>query len=256
MFFRLPDTDNEYIIKRRKKILYKQYFCLFVVLVSTLAILCLKHPIFNIKNIEVFNNKNIQKQEIVKSSQIYIGNNIFYVNTSNVERDILRNPYILNVNIKRKIPNKICIYVTERQVKFYNKKNKDYIIVDKQGIALQKKSNIKHMNLLMLEGLDFNKAEVGKTIPCDDKRKYEVISKISNLVDKNISNIEFSLVDIKDLLDIKIYSGNMCIKIGTSNDLEKKLNRAINVLKKDEVKGKKGYIDVSYDGNPVLFIEK
>ncbi|EKN41637.1 cell division protein FtsQ [Clostridium botulinum CFSAN001627] len=37
----------------------------------------------------------------------------------------------------------------------------------------------------------------------------------------------------------------------------KKLNTAINILKRDELKkAKKGYVDVSYEGNPVFYIEK
>jgi cell division protein FtsQ len=49
-----------------------------------------------------------------------------------------------------------------------------------------------------------------------------------------------------------LYSNEVLIKIGGNFDLTRKLNNAVNILKSDKVDIKKGYIDVSVEGNPVI----
>ena len=64
------------------------------------------------------------------------------------------------------------------------------------------------------------------------------------------------MVDVSNVLDIKVYSGKMCIKFGTTEDLKNKFNKAINIISQPEYKDAKGYVDVSFKGNPVVFIEE
>jgi len=47
-----------------------------------------------------------------------------------------------------------------------------------------------------------------------------------------------------------LYSNEVLIKIGGNFDLSRKLNYSINILKNVDIK--KGYIDVSVEGNPVI----
>lgn len=115
-------SKNQLIIKRRRRKFVKKCFILLILLISTLTGLCLKHPYFNVKKIEVINNKNISKEEIIKLSRIYEGDNIFYINMDRTKRDILNNPYILKAEVKRKLPNKILIDISEREAIFYGEK--------------------------------------------------------------------------------------------------------------------------------------
>ncbi|SQB91445.1 cell division protein FtsQ [Clostridium tetanomorphum] len=251
-------SKNQLIIKRRRRKFVKKCFILLILLISTLTGLCLKHPYFNVKKIEVINNKNISKEEIIKLSRIYEGDNIFYINMDRTKRDILNNPYILKAEVKRKLPNKILIDISEREAIFYGEKNREYIIVDKNGVVLEIRKDIKNMNLVKLQGFQLEKSEVGKTIFVDDDRKVELIKEISLLVGSKKDNYNISLVNLQDLNNIQFYYKNILIKLGNSDELNNKLNKAFNIiLQKEEVKSaKKGYVDVSFNGNPVVFIEK
>lgn len=249
--------SNEFIRKRRKKKFIKKSIFLLIVLTLILITLCLKLTYFNVKNIVVLNNTNVTKKEIIKLSNIHTGNNIFYMNTKQSEKDILLNPYILEAVVKRKLPNIIQITVKEREAAFYNKKGKKIVIIDKHGVALEEKDNIKNMKLIKLEGMDFEKSEIGKELKCDDKRKIKFIGEITDLITRMNENVPvITLVDINSMIDIKVYFGNMVIIMGNSNDFESKLNKAINILCQNNMKNSKGYIDVSFNGNPVVFVEK
>lgn len=227
-----------------------------ILLIFAVTMLCLKLSYFGIAQIAVEGTKNITKEEVIKLSRIYKGNNIFYVNLKESKQGIASNPYVLNVSIKRKLPNTLVIDVIERQASFYNIVDNQYIIIDKNGIVLEKTDTIGDRNLTKLEGVDFKQAELGKEIPCDTKRKIEAIGKFTELIFNNKSEFQISLVDISDLTNLKAYCGNMYIKLGNSEELSEKLNKALNLLKNAGLKEEKGYIDVSFKGNPVFFIEK
>lgn len=252
----LINSKNQLIETRRKKKLLKKSFIFIVLLVSILITLCLKLPYFNIKEIVILNNKNVAKEEIIGLSNLYKGNNIFYINLRSSQRNILTNSYILDAAIKRKLPNIIEISVKERNAMFYNKKDNKFLVIDKNGIVLEEKENINNMKLIRLEGFDFENAQVGKTVPTDDNRKIKIITSITELVNNSNLDMQMTIADVSDITNIKVYYNNMCIKLGTDDDLHNKLNKAINIIIKNDFKNSKGYVDVSFNGNPVFFTEK
>lgn len=48
----------------------------------------------------------------------------------------------------------------------------------------------------------------------------------------------------------------MEIKLGSSDNILSKLNRAINIINGENLTTSTGYVDVSYNGNPVYSIDK
>ncbi|WP_125152218.1 cell division protein FtsQ/DivIB [Clostridium rectalis] len=248
---------NELIIRRRRKKLIQKSILLFIFLASILTTLCFKHPYFNVKKIQVKGNKNIISEDIIKFSQIHKGDNIFYLNMDKAKRGIMENPYILKAEIERKIPDGIVINVKEREAVFYSGEKEDFFIIDKNGVVLERKKDIKGMNLVKLEGFDVNKCEIGKVININDKRKIEAANTISSLIGTKKDNFKVSLVNISNINNILVYYKNICIKLGNIENLEKKLNRAFSIItQREELDKAKGYIDVSFDGNPVVYIQK
>lgn len=258
---------GNYIIENKEKLLNKRkhkkkirrLILLVIIMISMLMTLCFKLPYFNIATIDIIGNVNVSEIEINKSSNIALGNNIFYTNFNNSKKQIIKNPYILGVEFKKNLPNKVIIKVEERVAVFYGKVNSTFYILDNKGILLEKRSSIKDMNLVNLIGFNYEKCEVGNLIVSEDGRKIAIANEITNLINdyrKTNSNSKITMVDVSDVLDLKVFSGEMCIKFGTSEDLKNKFNKAINIISQPEYKVTKGYVDVSFKGNPVVFIEK
>ncbi|SKA77011.1 cell division protein FtsQ [Clostridium sp. USBA 49] len=252
----LKNTNNELIIKRRRKKAIKRNIIFFILLISIIIVLCLKIPYFDVSNIVVSNNKIINTNEILDIAKVSKGSNIFYMDLKKIEGNILKNPYILKANVKRKLPNTIYIAVEEREAVFYIKSESRYLIIDNKGIVLEEKDDISNMNLTKLLGFEAEGAKIGEVIPCDDNRKIEFISLITDLIMTNKSNIKITAVDISDILDIKVYSNNMSIKLGSNNDVKSKLNLAFNIINDNNLINLKGYVDVRFESNPSVFVEK
>lgn len=252
----LSKADNKLVLKRRRRKKIKKLFMLFIMLVSICITLCLKLPYFFIRDIKINGNNYISAKNIVTLSNIKEGNNIFYINLKEAKNNILSNPYISNVSITRKLPSTIVISVKERDAIFYNNIDNIFYILDKDGIVLQKRDNISGLKLVKLDGIDYSKCEVGKPIQDSDKRKLDAVVALGDIMKNNKVSQGISLVDVNNSVDIKVYYGEICIKLGNADDMEKKFNKALNILDRQELKGVKGYIDVSFNGNPVFFIQK
>lgn len=111
---------------------------LSVLLISAMIILAFKLPYFNIKNVEIQGNKAVSSKIIADTSGIFKGNNIFYLDIQKARENILKISYVSNVSIYRKLPDKIIINITERNARYFVKLDKSYLIVDNDGIILEK----------------------------------------------------------------------------------------------------------------------
>ena len=249
-------VKGEVLRKNNKRKKTKKIILIFILIASVFITLCLKLSYFNISEINVYNNKNVSSEDVIKLSNINKGSNIFYINTQRNITDMLKNPYILNVSIKRRLPSTIDITVKERVASFYCVKGNEFLIIGEDGVVLEQKQNLNNNALIKLFGFNTQQATLGKVLPCDDERKISVIGTITEIVNSTNSKFKMTALDISDLFNIRAYYGNMYVNLGTSEDLYDKLNKAINILGLEQLKNAKGYIDVSVDSKPVFYIEK
>lgn len=248
--------NNELIKKRRKKKRIKHFFIFIVFSISVAIVLCLKLPYFNISEVIVINNKIVNKEVILQNSEIKKGSNIFYLNTSNIITKIKKNPYIIDADITRNLPNQVIIKVDERDAHYYSSFNNVYYIMDNKGTILEKKNSLEGIKLIKLIGAEEKDCILGKNIFSKANRKMEAVARISTLKPKRNNIAIISTVDVSDIINIKVYFNNMCVKIGNDEDIENKINKGSNVIEENSLKDSKGYVDVSFKGNPVFFIEK
>lgn len=251
----LAITNNELIMKRRRKRIIKRTIMLAILLSAVLVTLCLKLSYFNISTVKVINNNIVNSDEIINLSKVNTGTNIFYADIKNIKTNVLKNPYLLKADIKRKLPDTIIISITEREAFFYSKHDNKFLIIDRNGVVLEEKDDISNMNLTSLEGIDLTEAKIGHSIPGENKRKIESIGLLSDLIALNSSGIDITSVNLSDELNLVVNCKDITVKLGV-DDIKNKLNQAFNIIANNGLKEQKGYIDVSFQGNPVVFIEK
>lgn len=262
---KLKKQQDSYILKNKEKLLNKKRkikfikrgIFLFIVLTSILITLCLKLSYFNIASITVKGNENLTKGEIMEKSNIKVGENIFTVKTNKAISSVKENPYVITSHIKRKFPNEIIITVKEREATFYSKLNDEFYIIDNEGIILDKKKTIENPNLVRLEGINLSSPTLGSEIPVENKKKLKDINTLADIIydyNSKDENVKITMIELNNFIDIKIHCNNkVYIKIGTDDDMPEKLAKAFSILKDKQLKNMKGYIDVSFDGNPVIY---
>ncbi|MFA6939459.1 MAG: FtsQ-type POTRA domain-containing protein [Clostridiaceae bacterium] len=247
--------DNQLIIKRRKKRIRRRFFVFSLLLIITSIALAFNLKTFDIKEIFVKNNVKVTKDDIINLSGISIGDNIFYVSFYKSKKNILSNPYIKTVKLKRKLPGSIEISVTERNEAVYFQKENSFYILDETGVFLKKSSEAPA--LLKIKGIENKVSYEKNSILFKDSRYKYAIEKFSILdFSSKYNKYKFKSVDLSSLVNIKLYINNMEIRLGSDEDLLDKVNKAISIMSKDGVSLEKGYIDVSFKGIPVFYIEK
>lgn len=70
--------------------------------------------VFNVRNIEINGANRVEKQDIIKLSEIQTGKNIFEPNLFAIEKKIASHPWIQAVSIKRDLPAQIIITIIEQ----------------------------------------------------------------------------------------------------------------------------------------------
>lgn len=249
--------SKEKLKKRRlrRNIRRAVFFVIFII--AILVTIAIKAPYFNVTTFLIENNNIVNSEEIIAKSPIKEGNNIFYFNKKDVVESIKEIPYIQDLEIIRQLPNTILFSVKEREAFFYGVFNNKFVVFDKDLRILEIRDKIDGLKLVRVMGLDYSNVNAGDVIEDSNERRDYVIKEVSHLFKVNKSGIGFDCVNLEDLLNIRFYYRNIEIRIGTDEELKDKLNQALNILEqKPEFQDKKGYIDVSFKGNPVVYMEK
>ncbi len=90
-------------------------------------------PYFFVSNIEVTGNKKVNEKKIVELSAIKNGENIFGIDLKKARQSILKDPWIRDVSIERRLPNVISIHVDEYKPLALARIGKNIFLVDKYG---------------------------------------------------------------------------------------------------------------------------
>ncbi len=244
------------ILKKKKRIKLMLKFTALLIIIIAGIIFALVSPIFNIKEIDVSNNEQINAETIISLSQLNLGQNIFKFNKNKVNKNIKTNAYIESVEIKRKLPNKVQIQIEERKQEYNVEFLNGYAYINNQGYILQ--ISEEKQALPTIQGISTPDEQIveGNRLNSEDLEKLEVIIQIMNIcknyeLDSKITNIDIST---KDEYTLYLEEEKKTIYLGDKSKLSDKMLLVQVIIEK--TKGKEGEIFVNEDLNKPRFKEK
>ena len=166
------DNRAEKVHKKRRR-RKKRYLLRFLLLI----LLCVgiyfgvHIDYFKVDGIAVVGNEEISDEEILKLSELEVGENIFDVHPLFAQHRIKENLYIEKVRVKRKLPNKIEISVTERSGKAQFQMGKRFVITDNEGMVLAIEKE--QQKVPLVENIKVTKAKKKKTIEVKQTATYD-----------------------------------------------------------------------------------
>ncbi len=167
-------TDNrtEKSIKKKKRKKKRYFLRLIIILVICIGAYFLAHiDYFNLDGLTVAGNKEIADEEIIKLSEIKIGESVFDAHPLRSERKIKKNLYIEDVKVKIKLPNMIEIVVEERTGKAQFVKGKKFVVTDNEGKVLEIAKEEKKVT--MVDNVTVEKAKEDKDINVKETDVYD-----------------------------------------------------------------------------------
>ena len=166
------DNRAEKNVKKKRRLKKRYLLKIFLFLLLCAGVYFGVHiDYFTVEGIAVVGNEDISDDEILKLSELKTGENIFDVHPLFAQHRIKQNLYIEKVRVKRKLPNKIEISVTERSGQAQFLMGKRFVITDGEGMVLDIAKEQKEVPLV--ENVKVTKAKKKKTIEVKDGDTYD-----------------------------------------------------------------------------------
>ena len=220
-----------------------------VVLIAGAITFALTSPIFNIKDIKVSNNVTIPSDTIISLSSLRNDENIFRFYKGDIVNKIKENPYVESVEIKRKLPSTIEIYITERVATYCVDYMGKFAYINTQGYILEISEDSRGMPVI--QGATTNEKDIvpGNRLNTDDLKRLEKVIRIMNAAkDANLDG-QVTTIDISDENEYSIYLNDekKTVYLGDASNLSNKMLYVQAIIEQE--KGKEGEIFVNGDLN-------
>ena len=236
-----------------KKILFT---ILFAIVFTGLMVFALTSDIFKVRSMEVKNVKNLDIDKIKKDSGIVEGINIFLQRYFKGMFKLKENARIQEAKIYPVFPNKIEIYIEERNENYQIADENGYHIIDKNGYILRKSDELQ--KVIMLLGLKTTSLTQKNRIDREDLDVLEKINKIKYVLDYYNLTDKVSSIEKKDrqfILDLKEEKKKIILKEELT-ELRAQISISKHIIETE--KGKEGEIfnDKNQKRNYMVFREK
>ena len=168
-----------------------------------------------------------------------------------LEEKKIKNRYVSSVNIKRKGVNTLVIGITEEAPVYYIDNGSKLEIINENLNVLEEVDSIEGRNLVEVKGIDLSR--VNDESYADDIHTYKsILANFYPFISENKEQIHLSSLDISNIVNIIGYIGDVKIFFGDDSDLYNKMENVYRIILSENINIKKGYINVSIKGSPVI----
>lgn len=203
-------------------------FCLLVVLLAFGVTLSLT-VFFKTETVTAQGSGIYTEEEIAEASGINSGNNLFLINTDEIEDNITRRlPYIGEVTIKRELPNTVNITVSDTAAS-YAIANEDgtYILLDSNFKVLESAASQNPADTILISNIQIDSADPGVTIVFSDDAVQQRLAEMANAVAKTGMTQATEIYTTGVSSNYIVYMNRITFELGNLSDLEDKIIRGL-----------------------------
>ena len=181
---------------------------------------------FNINKISVTGDGVYSSEEIIRVSEIEIGDNLIFLSKNRINKLITEKlPYVGSVKLKRRLPAHLEIQVTKTDAFFGIAQDGFYTLLDRDGKVLE--TNVEYIGTdkTLLNAGKVVSAVVGEKIVLENEKSFPRIEDVYETCEK-VGLQDITEINITELHNIKVvYQGRITLELGkTDGDrLSKKL---------------------------------
>ena len=229
--------------KRRIKFAIRLGVFLFI---CGMAVVMLKAPFFDVKNLEVEGNSYYSDQEMLVMGNCKTGGNIFIgTDTGDIRSRLEKDAYMAAVKVKRVLPDTIAIELQERKQTAAIVYGEKYVVVDGEGTVLRKTGVMP--KITVLKGLTISKLSVGEKVEAEERVLLRQTLQMLSVMEK--SNMYFTTIELSEG-EIKAHILDNLICKGTPENIMKAMEKDSLQLVVQELfdrKIERGTIQISGD---------
>lgn len=216
-------------------------FCIVIAAIITSVTVFLK-----VAEIQVTGTTRYDGADIVETSGIETGDNMFMINKFEVAERILNEyPYIEQIKIRRKLPDTFTFEITERVPVAYIEISGSRWIMDSNGYLLEQLSTDAKTELPKVSGCIPGEPKIGEKLALEDEDRFTALREVLTAVRRTDMGAAVARIEVDKLYDIRIIYGNrFIVSLGDATSLPKKIEMLRAVIS-ELTDFDKGTIDVS-----------
>lgn len=244
---------QEKIKKRKRRRRRRILTFLFLAFLMALGIFLVKAPVFSITEVELMGNVKISSDVIQGELEGLKGQNIFLFKDEEIKKILSYQSYFEGMDVKRVFPAKVTFTIREKKPEVNYNNGGTVSLLTREGVLLEVGANPMEDAVTLIDETPI--PPLGKNLYQEDLKKSTLLEEFRYLQERNISSTKFLVLDLRDMKNIKTYYNDLEVRLGYPDSLKDKLNRAINIIEGASLETTKGYIDLSFYENPVVFPE-
>lgn len=150
--------------RNRRRSRLPRIFALLVILAGEVVAVGLTDPRFNLKRIEVRGVNVLTPEQVVNHSGLLLGTNLFRVPVETVQQRLRTLPPVAEVRLNRRLPDRLVIWVRERQAVACVAAQNALFEVDAEGVVFRMDSSPPR-GIPLVSGLEGETLRLGDRLP-------------------------------------------------------------------------------------------
>lgn len=224
----------------RKRHLIVALIILMIIALITLVIMCFT-TFFDINHISTTGSEIYSKEEIYVASGITKEDSLLIISEDKIEENIRKQlPYVDSVKIKRNLPDKIVLTVTDaKEYAYYVSENSNFILSENGYVLKEQSETPENVFEIITSGINGKPGE--KAIYANSAEEQLVNELISAL---NQKGINIDKIDITNTLEIKVFvEGKFEVNVGDNKYINEKIAHLASMI--ESIADRKGSINLS-----------
>lgn len=223
-----PGTKHR---RRRNMSLY--YLMIFIICILVLFVLS-RTVLFNINEYIIRGNERYSDEEILSAAGLKIGKNMYNLNLDSLEERVMDEYiYVDDIEMKRSLPDKLIINVTEAVEYACCEYENRYCVISAGGRYLETEQRYQREGMMLVKGMELKNVSLGLPLASKDDMKLTIVLNMFEAIDE-ICPGKITLFDITDRTNIKlVYDNRIEVEFGSSLDYEYKLKYITAIIEEN-----------------------
>lgn len=235
------------VIKRRRRNLRRLLRGIIFLVVSAAVISFFVYvPFFTLNEIRLEGAKYLTEEDILRIGDIYMGEQLFKLETDVVQSRLSKDVRIEEVSVRRRLPHTLEIKIKERRPLATIICNYGYLDLDHNGTIIDSYKAIKTMQIPMITGAAVRDLYIGDTI--DDETVKKILEFLERLNEETLNMLsEIAIVEADYIVMYTATDRAVQIRIGKLERLDEKARLTEDFLRDLETNPHPvEYVDFNY----------
>ena len=195
-------------------------FCIVIAAIVMSVTVFLK-----VAEIEVSGTTRYEAADIIQTSGIKTGDNMFMINKFDVAEKILdRYPYIEQIKIRRRLPDKFTFEIIERTPAAFVIADDNRWLIDKKGYILERIGNDEVVKVPKITGVEVVTPRAGGELILKNEAQLLPLREVLNSLSTAGMTENTTRIEIAKLYDINIiYGERFLVSLGDTTELPRKI---------------------------------